>query len=272
MAKFVILASCLWPILISADHSHTKGAGDSLVPAAFFVPGRGSYSSSVKEFHPKQITNSAGIQLVLVPAGEFLMGSKSGDEDEKILRKHQIKNPFYVSKYEITQSQWKKIMRTEPWLAQGNAQVGDRFPAVYVNWLEAREFIARLNKLERCSCYHLPTEVEWEYAARAGTVSSYSFGNNPRLLDQFAWYAGSISNRRFARSVGKKQANPWGLYDMHGNVWEWVADWHNKDMGPRIRGGSWGSPSSSLRSSNRSVARVDRRAGHIGFRVVRTLN
>ncbi len=271
-AKIVLLIGCLWPFFSSADHFHTQGSGNALVPAAFYVPGKGFSSDRVKQFHPKQIADSAGIELLLMPAGEFVMGSKTGDEDEKELRKEQIKQPFYLSKYEVTQNQWKKIMGTQPWLARGNVQVGDRFPAVYVNWLEAREFITRLNKLERCSCYHLPTEVEWEYAARAGTVSTYSFGDNSKQLSEFAWYADSISDRRFARAVGEKEANPWGIYDMHGNVWEWVSDWRTEDMGPRIRGGSWGSPSSSLRSSNRSAAQVDRRASHIGFRVVRALD
>lgn len=266
-----VLIGLIWPFLLFADHIASDSSDKGFMSAAFFVPGKGISAHTTNKLNTQNLITNAGMEFLLIPAGEFRMGSKGGDEDEKPVHKKRISQAFYIGKYEVTQSQWKKVMGTRPWMARENVQIGDQYPAVYVNWLEVRDFVARLNKLERCSCYRLPTEVEWEYAARAGAQSSYSFGNNTRQLESYAWYADNAKSQKFAHVVGQKQPNPWGLYDMHGNVWEWVADWYKEDLGPRIRGGSWGSPASSLRSSNRSAARVERQASHIGFRMVRVL-
>ncbi len=249
-----------------------NSVNDGFIPAAFYVPDKEIEGKLSENTIPTELTSNSGLKFSLLPAGQFIMGSQSGDKDESPPRTHRIRSPFYFSKYEVTQGQWENIMRTRPWDGRGYVKVGENFPAVYVNWLEVRDFITRLNKLEGCSCYRLPTEIEWEYAARAGSRSVYSFGNDENRLTEYAWYSKNAMRQRFAHAVGQKSANPWGLYDMHGNVWEWVADWHNEDLGPRIRGGSWGSPASSLRSANRSAAPANHQTSNIGFRIVRNVN
>lgn len=264
-----VVIGLLCQLLAFADHATSNNSDPDFIPAGFFVPGKGISVNPTEKLKSQNLITDTGMEFVFLPAGEFRMGSNSGDEDEQPVRAERITQAFYIGKYEVTQNQWEAIMGTQPWVARENVQIGDQYPAVYVSWLEARDFVARLNKLEGCTCYRLPTEVEWEYAARAGTRSSYSFGRSTRQLGRYAWYAGNVNSHKFAHVVGGKQPNPWGLHDMHGNVWEWVADWHKEDFGPRIRGGSWGSPASSLRSSNRSAAPAERQASHIGFRVVR---
>lgn len=244
---------------------------DKTVLAAFFVPERTAPDKTHPGRLPKTLTNGIGMELVLIPPGEFWMGSEEGDEDERPVRKESIQQAFYIGRYEVTQGQWKRLMGTQPWLTGDHVKNGDDYPAVYVSWNDVQEFIARLNGWEKCSCYRLPSEVEWEYAARAGTGSSYSFGADSARLSQYGWYADNAVKTPHAHPVGQKKPNPWGLYDMHGNVWEWVEDWHQEDIGPRMRGGSWGSPAGSLRSANRSAAQAGRRASHIGFRVVRVI-
>lgn len=262
----------LWSMGLSAEHVNQNTGSQGIVRATFFVPGKGAKAAGVKQSKfDGLLTNSIGMEFMKVPAGEFLMGSKDGDADEIPQRRERISEPFYAGRYEVTQQQWFRVMGTKPWEARERVQIGNDRPAVYLNWLEAQEFVNRLNKLEGCHCYRLPTEAQWEYAARAGTSTEYSHGNDSRSLDRYAWYSNNTANQS-AHSVGKKQPNPWGLYDIHGNVWEWVADWDKADLGPRIRGGSWGSPASSLRSANRSAAQVGRQASHIGFRVIRILD
>jgi formylglycine-generating enzyme required for sulfatase activity len=163
--------------------------------------------------------NSIGIDFVLIAAGEFLMGSESGDSDEKPVHRVRISKNFYLGKYEVTQAQWHAVMGDNP-----SRFKGDTLPVEQVSWEDAQKFIERLNAQEGGTKYRLPTEVEWEYAARAGTTTAYSFGDNPRPLGEYAWFSENFGNT--THPVGQKQPNPWGLYDMHGNVWEWVQDWY----------------------------------------------
>jgi len=239
--------------------------------AGFYVPGDKKVTEK-RSLKPVSIyLNSIGTEFVLIPAGRFLMGSEHGDPDEKPPLSKRIARPFYLAKHEVTRKEWFAVMKTRPWDGRPNVFPGDDYPAVYINWHQARDFMQRLNKREHCSCYRLPTEVEWEYAARAGTLSEYSFGEKATRLGEFAWFAGNSKSFRSAHPVGGKKANPWGLYDMHGNVWEWVQDWEPRDVGSRIRGGSWASPPSSLRSSNRSAWPVEKGGAHIGFRILREI-
>ena len=183
----------------------------------------------------KYYTNSIGMEFVLIPAGSFMMGNnwsinydesfdslEGYDDDDDEIPQHQviISKPFYLGKYEVTQAQWVAVMGDNPSRFSGRDN-----PVEQVSWNDVQKFIRRLNEKDGHGRYHLPTEAEWEYAARAGTTSVYSFGNDPVSLGRYAWYYGNAV--KTTHPVGQKLPNPWGLYDMHGNVWEWVQDWYN---------------------------------------------
>jgi formylglycine-generating enzyme required for sulfatase activity len=152
-------------------------------------------------------------------------------------------------------------------------------PVESVSWDDVQEFLRRLNAKE--GGYRLPTEAEWEYAARAGSTTAYSFGDGESQLGQYAWYDGNASNT--THPVGRLQPNAWGLYDMHGNVWEWVQDWYESyasdtvrdPTGPLsgsyrvIRGCGWGISARNCRSANRRNVAPDHRSGGLGLRLLR---
>ena len=158
----------------------------------------------------------AGMEFVWVPAGEFRMGSTSAEsyDDERPLTRVRISRGFYLGKYEVTQDQWQGVMRTNISEFSGCGQC----PVERVSWDDAQEFIGRLNAQAGGNRYRLPTEAEWEYAARAGTG-----GDRYGELDAIAWCGNDNSGSR-THPVGQKAPNAWGLYDMLGNVWEWVED------------------------------------------------
>ena len=205
--------------------------------------------------------------FVRIEPGTFKMGSENGEEDEKPVRTVEITECFYMGKYEVTQGQWFALMGTTP-----SHFTGKDLPVERVSWEDVNAFIRKLNS--RCwDCYQLPTEAQWEYAARAGSTTRYSFGEDQDSLDTYAWYGVNSSSR--PHRVGTKRANAWGLYDMHGNVWEWVSDWYGQyengtatdgqseigtvldPYGPIegtyrvIRGGSWSYYARFLRSAYR---------------------
>jgi len=166
--------------------------------------------------------NSIGMEFMRIPAGTFQMGSNDPNayNDEKPVHTVRISKPFYLGKYEVTQGQWEAIMGKNPSQFQG----GPKLPVESVSWEDVQEFIRRLNAEEGRKSYRLPTEAEWEYAARAGTMTAYSYGDDARQLEEYAWYQENSGKK--THSVGQKQPNAWGLYDMHGNVGEWVQDWY----------------------------------------------
>ena len=224
--------------------------------------------------------NNIGMEFVLIPAGEFMMGSKNGDDDEKPVHRVRISKAFYLGKYEVTQAQWQAVMGDNP-----SRFKGDTLPVEQVSWEDVQEFIRRLNTKEGGSKYRLPTEAEWEYAARAGTTTAYSFGDNPRQLGEYAWFSENSGNT--THPIGQKKSNKWGLYDMHGNVWEWVQDWYSNDAyksspstavdpkGPpagsyRVyRGGGWINGAVVCRSALRLYDVVGPRHVPLGLRLLR---
>ena len=226
----------------------------------------------------KTYTNSIGMEFVLIPSGTFKMGSSNGESDEKPIHSVTISEAFYMGKYEVTQKEWKAVMGDNP-----SSFKGDKLPVEQVSWNDIQEFIKKLNQKEGGTKYRLPTEAEWEYAARAGSNSKWSFGDNESQLGDYAWY-GSNSNSQ-THPVGQKKPNKYGLYDVHGNVWEWVQDWYDSNYyssspktdskGPssgsgRVsRGGSWGTYAEYARSALRDYGSPEYRDYNIGFRLVR---
>jgi formylglycine-generating enzyme required for sulfatase activity len=180
---------------------------------ALAVLGYGLYAQPAQTGSAK---NAIGMEFVKIAAGDFMMGCSTGDEqcqaDEKPRHRVQITKSFEIGKFEVTQAQWMAVMTSNP-----SSNKGNNLPVETVSKLEAQEFIAKLNARNDGYRYRLPTEAEWEYAARSGTDSP-----NSGPLDQVAWYAANSEDETHA--VGQKRPNAFGLYDMQGNVREWVSD------------------------------------------------
>ena len=237
----------------------------------------------------KEVTNSVGMKLVQIPAGTFMMGSPTGEKDrfdDETQHQVTLSKPFSMGRTEVTQGQWKKVMGTEPWKGMQYVQEGDDYPATYISWNDAVEFCKKLSILEG-KTYRLPTEAEWEYACRGGTKTAFSFGDNEAELGKYAWFRGNAwdIDEKYAHRVAQKQANPFGLYDMHGNVWEWCSDYdgygdypsglRTDPEGPRsgssrvVRGGSWYFGPYHVRSAYRNNSTPeDRYYFGLGFRLV----
>ena len=202
------------------------------------------------------------------------------DSDEGPQRRVNIAR-FELGKTEVTQGQWKAVMGSNP---SHFAACGDECPVENVSWTDAQAFIRKLNEVSGRR-YRLPSEAEWEYAARAGSAARFSFGDDESQLGSHAWFNGNAGGK--TQPVGRKQANAFGLHDMHGNVWEWVEDvWHDNYQGAPmdgtvwtqggdqarrvLRGGSWGGNPQFLRSAIRNWGTpLDRNSG-TGFRIART--
>lgn len=229
-------------------------------------------------------SSSSCMEFVLIPPGEFDVGSPSAEMDrsdyESPTHKVTIKNPFYMGKSSVTQKQWKMIMGNNPSHFKGE----DR-PVEMVSWNEVQEFIKKLNAAESTDKYRLPSEAEWEYVCRAGTQTRYSFGDDESKLNEYAWYAENSGSK--THPICRKKPNSWGLYDMHGNVWEWVQDkWHEKYNVPpsdgnaweegncfdRVsRGGSWYCNVGFCRSAGRFRRAPESLFSNLGFRLLREL-
>jgi len=237
-------------------------------------------------------TNTIGIDFVLITSGSYMMGSsevyKTFGKAEFPQHSVTISKSFYFQTCEVTQSQWKSVMGTEPWKGKKRVKAGcSNCPAVYIGPEDIQEFISRLNQKEKTNRYRLPTEAEWEYACRAGTETFYSFGDDVKELDVYAWYDGNTKEKgeEYAHEVGSKKANSWGLYDMHGNVWELCSDWFDENYyknspshdpkGPKkskyggtSRGGSYFFMPMALGSAIRLPAGDIKRSSDTGFRLV----
>lgn len=206
-----------------------------------------------------------------ISPGEYLMGSDKGSGDEKPIHKVVISQAFELGETEVTQAQWVAITGNNPSTFQG-----DNLPVENISWLNVQTFINKLNKRSKKYIYRLPTEAEWEYACRAGTTGDYA-GD----VDAMAWYRSNSDNK--THPVAQKQANAWGLYDMHGNVYEWCSDWYgaypNGDVTDPtgatsgayhvFRGGSWYYAATSCRSSLRYSGTPEFIGSYVGFRLAR---
>lgn len=269
----------------------------SVVVAAMVLLGYGlwpdSKPDSIPNYPPIQSTSQANsvtenlaagitIEMVNLPGGEFTMGANDGESDEK--PPHQVKlSPFAIGKYEVTQAQWKAVMADNP----SRFNWSDDLPVENVSWNMVQDFLRRLN-----GKFRLPTEAEWEYAARAGSQNRYSFGDDAGQLHNYAWFWDNSDFAMQAKQthpVGRLKPNAFGLFDMHGNVWEWCSDWYGEKYyqdcksqgvvtdppGPRagasrvLRGGGWANVAVDCRSALRSDGAPGSRGDILGFRLVR---
>ena len=212
-----------------------------------------------------------GMEFAWIPDGYFQMGQTEADkryllqtfseEDYKKyfareLPLHDVQlNGFWMGKYQVTQAQWQEMMGENPsWF--DDERIGrdtSNHPVENISWDGIQKFLRKLNDKAGTEMYRLPSEAEWEYACRAGTRTIWSFGDNPEQLDKYAWYDKNSGGK--THPVGQLQPNAWGLYDMHGNVWEWCADpWHDNYQGAPKDGSVWnadgGSPSRVLRGGS----------------------
>ncbi len=229
---------------------------------------------------PGIISNALGMNFVYIPPGEFMMGSPEDEpgryEDEK-LHKVILTQGFYMQDTPVTQGQWQALMGNNP---SHFKEGGPECPVEKVSWEDAQEFIRKLSEKDGENTYRLPTEAEWEYACRAGTDTPYYTGKTEADLDRAGWYSKNSGGK--THPVRQKEANAWGLYDMHGNVWEWCQDWYGEypegtvtdPAGPdngtdRVyRGGSWIFGAGDCRSDYRGWDDPGERGIDLGFRVL----
>ena len=254
--------------LTSSSQSATTSSGSSSTSSV----SSGSNEISVP------VKNGISIDMVKVEAGTFMMGATSEMQnpydDEKPVHQVTLTNNYYMGKYEVTQSLWLAVMGSNP-----SKFKGDYLPVEMVSWDDCQEFIGKLNSMTGRK-FRLPTEAEWEYAARGGKKSrGYQYSGSSNISD-VAWYDGNSGRK--TRPVGTKQANELGIYDMSGNVYEWCQDWYGSYVsspqtnptgavsGSRrvYRGGSWGSNARYCRSSFRHFDTPDNRSYYLGLRLV----
>jgi len=219
--------------------------------------------------------NVAGIEMVSIPGGSFQMGSNDGYDDEKPVHRVYVKG-FKMGKYEVTQSQWKSVMGSNP-----SGFKGANKPVENVSWNDVQIFLRKLNA-RTGQRFRLSSEAEWEYAARAGTSSPWRWGNREDSADVYAWYAANSGGKSHA--TGLKRANGYGLYDMHGNVNEWVEDcYYGSYSGASehaearesasclrrvFRGASWINKLHLMRTANRGWGDANMHSSLVGFRLV----
>jgi len=238
------------------------------------------YKEQWEEKQRKQMEAALALiaaDMVTIPSGSFKMGSNE-DSSEKPIHNVQIKS-FKMGKYEVTQAQWKAVMGSNLGSTPSNFR-GDNRPVEQVSWNDIQRFLGKLNK-QSGKTFRLPSEAEWEYAARAGTSSKWSWGNSEGSAGSYVWYDKNSGSK--THPVGQKKPNAFGLYDMHGNVWEWVQDnWHDSYRGAPSDGSVWGGGDSrlrvlrggswydgALRSAHRYYYLPGDSYGSIGFRLVR---
>jgi formylglycine-generating enzyme required for sulfatase activity len=235
-----------------------------------------------------------------IPRGTFMMGSPASEVGRgsiEVLHSVTLTHDFEIGTMAVTQLEWFQVMGDNPsyFRSSLNCPYDHKVvkgiplcpsnPVEQVSWNDTQAFIRKINASSHDGyTYRLPTEAEWEYAARAGTATAYSFGNDTYLLDQYGWWGGGYATNQQTHPVADKAPNAFGLYEVHGNVWQWVQDWYGRypngavsdPTGPTsgwsrvYRGGSWSSDGAHCRSAGRYSVGPDYRGPLLGFRLVRT--
>jgi len=261
--------------------------------AASFRGPKSTPSASQSGKFPSKFTNQYRMEFVLIPEGKFMMGSAAGADNEKPAHEVTIAQPFYIGRYEVTQWQWRAVMRTtvdeqrrkindaKTLVARPMAGESDDRATYYVSWQEAHAFVEQLNTLKDGHTYRLPSEAEWEYVCRAGATE-----DRPIDVNLIAWYKNNSNN--YVQPVGMRRANAFQIYDLIGNVWEWCEDaFHLKYDGAPADGSPWMTNDELhqrvkrgasfltrnfdfLRCAGRTGEMVDSRDVETGFRVVAT--
>jgi len=258
--------------------------------------GSGSVGSGSAGTKAGEIRSDNGLEMELIwcPPGDLTMGSplsEPGRDPDEAPVPVKLTRGFWLGQKEVTQSEWVRVMGTQPWQGQLYVREEATIPATWVSWTEALEFARRLTADEQKAGrlpagweYTLPTEAQWEWGCRAGTTTAYAFGESPETLGEAAWFVGNAWDRdeKYPHPVGQKRANAWGLHDLHGNVEEWCLDNYRKSRPGGadplvtttvtadrvIRGGTWCDRASSCRTAYRVCRRAGSRSFCLGFRVV----
>ncbi len=248
--------------------------------------GAGSKPNSTLKELTVDLGKGIKLEMLLIPAGEFLMGSPDSDKgaigsflpDQWPQHRVRITKPFYLGKYLVTQEQWEAMMDSNL-----SGFKGPKNPVETVSWDDCQKFLGKLNAKSAAGVgkFQLPSEAQWEYACRAGSTTRYCFGDDEPKLGDYAWYGANSDSK--THPVGEKKPNAWGLYDMHGNVWEWCQDGYDEGYyakspmddptGPTggsyrvLRGGGYNSPAGYCRSAFRRRGRPGNRYVTLGLRV-----
>ncbi len=277
-----------WPLYCVVDLS--AGANASSYPVTYlYEPPSGGFNTDAYK--------TTKLVLRKIPAGTFTMGSPSGEsgrDSDETQHKVTLTKPYYIGLFEVTQKQYALVMGSNP-----SNFSGDKRPVEQVNYntirgsssgakwpasdaVDASSFMGRL-RARTGLAFDLPTDAQWEYACRAGTTTAYSYGASAN--GDYMWYTSNSSSQ--THEVGTKKANPWGLYDMHGNVWEWCLDWYTSNLGtaavtdPKgassgssrvLRGGGWYSDAAYCRSAARNRNAPSSTYDNLGFRLSRILS
>jgi formylglycine-generating enzyme required for sulfatase activity len=244
-----------------------------------------------------QVRDDNGLKMKLVwcPAGDFMMGSpkeEKGRADFEAQVQVTLTDGFWLGQHEVTQSEWQRVMQSSPWSGKDFVKEGGDYPASYVSWDDVTRFCEKFTETERDAGrlpvgwkYRLPTEAQWEYACRAGTKARFSFGDDESDLTEYGWFRKNAwdAGEKYAHQVAQKKANPWGLYDMHGNVFELCRDDYTRELpggtDPEVsakgshrvsRGGCWNTQAVFCRAALRAKSPQEYRKSNLGFRVALT--